>query len=318
MKKTFILSFASLILLSSCGKENVNTPPSPVLQDTLATGWKKIKLIDSSTFFSDIFFINNTGYAVGHPGIFKSLDGGENWSHLQSPSDIESIAMGSERNAIFTNSGRNNQLVITHNGGASFITKTLADDALSDAFFVDSTVAYAVGNSFWKTIDGGDNWKKLYDFRSTNASFNSLFFTNEQIGWVSTEDSGYKTINGGMDWQRIYTDTLRFLSGGGIFCLNADTGYIANNFFIYKTVNAGASWNKVFICTHQAYHDIHFVSENEGYITDGSCIFKTTDSGNTWTKVVAIPNSYFNELHFTDANHGWACGDKGLILKYVK
>lgn len=312
----FILSFLSLILFSSCGKEKVNSP-APVAVDTLTTGWKKIKLIDSPDFY-DIFFINHTGFAVGS-NIYKSSDDGENWTKLMSSSALGSdpilnIGMGSEMNAVFVSP---DQLVSTHNGGASFTTNSLADHSLSDAFFIDSTVAYAVGNSVWKTIDGGDNWKKIYDFTISNG-FTSLFFTNEQTGWVLRNDGTYKTINGGISWQRMNTDTINLGQSGAVFFLNSDTGYISNNNSIYKTVNGGASWNNVFTCINAAYHDIHFVSENVGYLTDGPYIFKTTDSGNTWTKVVAVPSSTRNliELHFTDANHGWACGENGTILKF--
>jgi photosystem II stability/assembly factor-like uncharacterized protein len=324
MKKIlFILSISSLVLLSSCNKDNNNpTPPPPppphVPSDTLATGWKKINFIDTSNLI-DIFFINNTGFAVGS-NIYKSSDGGENWSQLTSPSGLspnsfENIGMGKEMNAVFVNPP--NKLVSTHNGGTNFTITTLSTSSLTDVFFVDSTVAYAVGKSVWKTIDGGDNWTKLYDF-TASAGYNSLFFTNQQIGWVIKQEGVYKTINGGIDWQIVNTDTINFSYGGAIFFLNSDTGYISNSYFIEKTVNGGASWNKVFTCTYttSAYHDIHFVSENVGYITDGRCVFKTTNGGNTWTKVVALASNNLIELHFTDANHGWACGEKGTILKY--
>jgi len=326
MKKIlFILSFSSLVLFfSSCKKDNNNNPtpppPSPVPSDTLATGWKKINFIDSSGIY-DIFFINNTGFAISSH-IFKSSDGGENWSQLISPSGLDTysfinIGMGNEMNAIFVT--RFNQLVSTHSGGPSFTTKALSDPILSDVFFIDSTVAYAIGKSVWKTIDGGDNWTKLYDF-TPSTGFSSLFFTNEQTGWVKKPQGVYKTINGGIDWQLVNTDTINFSNGGAIFFLNSDTGYISNSYSVEKTVNGGASWNKVFTCTYttSVYHDIHFVSENVGYITDGPCIFKTTGGGNTWTKVVALASSSNSlvELHFTDANHGWACGQKGTILKY--
>lgn len=324
MKKIFfIVTFSFLVLFSSCKKSDNNNPtppPPPVPSDTLATGWQKINFIDSSDLV-DIFFSNNSGFAISSH-IFKSSDGGNNWSQLTSPSGLssnhfENIGMGNEMNAIFVSPP--NQLVSTHNAGANFTVMTLSTSLLSDVFFIDSTIAYAVGKSVWKTVDGGDNWAKLYDF-TASTGYNSLFFTNEQTGWVIKKEGVYKTINGGMAWQLVNTDTINLGYGGAIFFLNSDTGYISNEYSIEKTVNGGTAWNKVFTCTYttSVYHDIHFVSENVGYITDGPCIFKTTDGGNTWTKVVVLASSshYLSELHFTDANHGWACGGKGTILKY--
>ncbi len=242
--------------------------------DTLSTGWKKINFIDTSGIY-DIFFINNTGFAVGS-GIYKSTDGGDSWSQLTAPTALGSfgllsIGMGNEKNAIFVSTYH--QLIATHNGGESFITNVIPDPSLSDVFFIDSSIAYAVGKSVWKTIDAGDNWIKVYDFAPTTG-WNSLSFINEQTGWVIKQEGVYKTINGGIDWQRVNTDTISLYQGGAIFFLNPDTGYISNNYSIYKTVNGGASWNKSFhfrLCSF--YHDIHFVSESVGYITDGTICF---------------------------------------------
>jgi photosystem II stability/assembly factor-like uncharacterized protein len=315
-KKLLILSIPFLVLLS-CTKGKNESRVSAAASDTLSAGWKKIQINDSSALY-DVFFINNTGFAVGS-NIYKSSDGGDNWSQLTAPSELGypliNIGMGNEKNAIFIKSL--GQVVATHNGGASFTTKVMPDPSLSDVFFVDSSIAYAVGKSVWKTIDAGDNWIKLYDFAPT-AGWNSLSFINEKTGWISKQEGIYKTINGGIDWQRVNTDTINLDQGGAIFFLNSDTGYFSNNTSIEKTVDGGASWNNVFTCTSSTYHDIHFVSTNVGYITDGPRIYKTSDGGNTWTKEVALASSSNSliELHFTDANHGWACGGKGTILKY--
>jgi len=318
-KKLLILSIPFLFLFASCNKDKNQSPSSPTVRDTLSAGWKKINLIDSSGL-ADVFFINNTGYAVGSNIIYKSSDGGDNWTQLTAPSALGSfgllsIGMGNEKNVIFVSTYH--QLIATNNGGESFVTNVIPDPSLSDVFFVDSSVAYAVGKSVWKTIDAGDNWIDVYDFAPTTG-WSSLSFINEQTGWISKQEGVYKTINAGSDWQRLNTDTISPDQGGAIFFLNSDTGYFSNNTSIEKTVDGGGSWNKVFGCSTSFYHDIHFVSANVGYITDGQRIFKTSDGGNSWTKVVALASSsnWLMELHFTDANHGWACGAKGTILKF--
>jgi photosystem II stability/assembly factor-like uncharacterized protein len=317
MKKILLILPIPILVFLSCAKDKNESQVSPPASDTLSAGWEKIPINDSVGFL-DVFFINNTGFTAS-TNIFKSTDGGDSWSTLPLPSEavstpIFNLTMGSTMNAIFISP---TQLVVTHNGGESFTTKASPDPTLTDIFFTDSTVAYAIGNSVWKTIDAGDNWTKLYDF-ARPGGWSSIFFTSGQTGWVSKKTGVYKTLNGGIDWQRTNTDTFNLDQGGAIFFLNTDTGYISNNISIEKTVNGGASWNKVFTCTTSTYHDIHFVSANVGYITDGPRIFQTSDGGNTWTKVVAmgsVTNSLI-ELHFTDSNHGWACGGKGNILKF--
>ncbi len=148
--------------------------------------------------------------------------------------------MGSTMNALFISP---TQLVVTHNGGASFTTKALPDPGVTDIFFIDSTVAYAIGNSVWKTIDAGDNWIKIYSFATTNG-WSSIFFTNEQTGWVFKNAGVFKTKNSGIDWQRVNTDTISLDQGGAIFFLNSYTGYISNTTSIERTLDGGASWIK--------------------------------------------------------------------------
>jgi photosystem II stability/assembly factor-like uncharacterized protein len=289
----------------------VNKPqPPPQPKDSLGTGWKRINAGDSS-FFNDIFFINNAGFAVGSH-IIKSLDGGNNWSPVAIPSGLnvfENIGMATETNAIFVTL---NKLVSTHDGGISSNVSTLPDN-LSDVFCVNSAVAYAVGKAFWKTTDGGDNWTKLYDFGTSNG-YNSLYFINEQTGWVIKQEGLYKTSDGGLNWQRIRPGNP-YLQSGTVFFLNTDTGYISNETSIEKTIDGGNSWNTVFRGSN-TYHDIYFFNSDVGYITDDKRIFKTTDGGNTWTKEVTLISNTIIELHFTDPNHGWACGAIGTILKY--
>ena len=103
---------------------------------------------------ADIFFINNTGFAVGS-NVYKSSDGGDNWSLLTAGSGLVqnsylNIGMGTGKNAIFT--ADNFSFVSTRNGGETFTKKQHSDHLLADVFFVDSTTAYAVGNSVGKRL----------------------------------------------------------------------------------------------------------------------------------------------------------------------
>jgi photosystem II stability/assembly factor-like uncharacterized protein len=324
MKKILlIVSLASLVVFTSCNKDNSppTTPPASVAADTLSAGWQKINF-NYSVDLVDIFFVNNTGFAVGSD-VYKSSDGGDNWSLLAAGSALVqdsylNIGMGNDHNAIFT--GDYFSFVATRNGGETFTEKQVPDRSLADVFFVDTATAYAVGNSVWKTTDAGATWTKLYDFTPVTG-FSSVFFTDKQTGWVVKQNCVYKTTNGGAAWQLVNTDTTSLTYGGVGFFINADTGFVSTRDFLEKTVDGAATFNKVFTFSYEnAYHDIYFVSANVGYITDGPRIFKTTDGGNTWSKtvVLAAPSRFLVELDFTDAGHGWACGEKGTILKFTQ
>ena len=108
MKCKFLISFALIIcILSSCSR---NPTPDPAPVDTLATGWKKIAIPTED--FSDIFFINNTGYTVGGGKIYRSTDGGNNWQKVyHSATSFMNIGMGSESNIAFV--GHSNKIIFT-------------------------------------------------------------------------------------------------------------------------------------------------------------------------------------------------------------
>jgi photosystem II stability/assembly factor-like uncharacterized protein len=332
MKKIFfILPFFS-ILFFSCTKDvssrqsstNDSVSIATPAKDTLAAGWKKIVLSDSSDL-EDISFVINTGFTAGEgPNIFKSTDGGNSWLPIPKPatgspySTVGNLSMGTEDNSVFVQ--LLNVLISTRNGGGSFSNSPHNGTILSDAYFVDSTTAYAAGTSIWKTIDGGNNWTQLHSFAAgayyndSTFYFSTLDFLNDQTGWVFGNFGLYKTTNGGNDWQLI-TTPFDIRLAGAIFFLNSDTGYISNQNSVEKTRDGGISWTKIFTGA-SAYHDIFFVSNETGYITDDTRIYKTVDGGNTWNKEVSLVSGRLVGLHFNDPNHGWACGSKGTILKY--
>lgn len=94
----FILVVFSII---ACSKDN-DAGASIQPADTLAPGWKKIQLSTSETI-TDVFFIDNTGYAISGSAIFRSTNGGSHWDKVyQSGEVLLNIAMGNKNNAMFT------------------------------------------------------------------------------------------------------------------------------------------------------------------------------------------------------------------------
>src|SRR4030095_8726906 len=161
-------------------------------------------LINTNTG-NDIFFINeNTGWmsttAAGSSTIYKTTNGGVNWSPQYSTSDFRIIY--------------------------SF-------------FFVDANTGWASGyrEHILKTTNSGVNWVQQRDMNN-GIGLHSIVFMNLNTGWaVGDNGEALSTTNGG---DILNLTTLQGSTFAEVEFINQSTGWIVGNFGkIYKTTNLG-------------------------------------------------------------------------------
>ncbi len=313
---SILIGFIFTTIVFSCKKGNDNNPPpNPVPADTLTTGWSKISTGINSAIL-DVFFINNTdGFAVNADNnVYKSSNGGASWQKIYtSLANLVNIGMSSSSHAIVV--GYNGRVLVTRNGGASFDSLTLADPLLFDIYCLNSNVAFAIGQFFWKTTDSGTTWVKGTDLGSSGKA---ISFIDVMTGWVAGDFGLKKTIDGGITWQTVNISPLGGASILSMQFADINKGYFAINLTSAKTVNGGASWNILHNMETNGFHDVQFLNDNIGYLTDGRYVAKTTDGGSTWQIVIRLGEGVFFELHFTDSNHGWAGSSTGAIFRYLQ
>jgi photosystem II stability/assembly factor-like uncharacterized protein len=187
-------------------------------------GWSLINAGIQGIEVRYLHFVDEfVGYINGASGIFKTLDGGKNWSKMpfQRPS----------KNGINANLHEFDFLDAQHGyvpyGISNFQTKTYGGGVLT-------------------TIDGGQSWKELAKF--SDYYVYSVDFVSPQIGFIAVEDfsSGgvhiLKTSDGGVSWGEVLIPggwdsfpTIRILNDGM-------TGYVHYFARIYKTIDQGKSW----------------------------------------------------------------------------
>ena len=329
----YVLGLIVLIVICmSCKKDNDPVAPPvvppvapPVVPpvtnlDSLAQGWSLDTSLHDS--FSDIFFTNQTGYAVSY-NIYKSTDGGVSWHKKYATArNFFNIAMWGDADALFATQEDGGKIIITHDGGNNFDSVVLGDNKLTDIFFTGPKTVYAVGLYFWRSDDAGDHWTKIYDFNQPafGENYKSLFFLNEQTGWIAGAHGVFKTINGGISWVLQNTPEFSYNLYNGnlasVFFSDSLHGLITDLHFVGVTFDSGTNWSKT-LPLQDGYHDIHLVNSDTGYVSDNQYIWKTIDAGSTWTKEAKIYNKRLVELHFTDSHHGWACGS-GIIMRFSK
>jgi photosystem II stability/assembly factor-like uncharacterized protein len=180
---------------------------------------------------------------------------------------------------------------------------------------VNTGFAVGYGNRMIKTSNGGNNWFNISIFPNTAHDLNSVFFINENSGWMcSTNDTLYHTTNSAVSW----TAQMKLYSQGQkIFFIDSNTGWILAQPKLYRTTDSGQSWS---IINSQMDQYLTFLNSNTGWTTTysggSSTIKKTTDGGFTWTPQYSTSN--FRAIYcinFINENTGWAAGYREHILK---
>jgi photosystem II stability/assembly factor-like uncharacterized protein len=211
-------------------------------------------------------------------------------------------------------------------------------NTLSDIFVFDGNKAIAVGDlgTMIRTTDGGENWDVRHHLNGSSNGLGSLFFINDQTGWVIQGNTLLKTTDGGETWDWFFQDAA--CAANLVYFLNADTGFVFGRTtdpdygygMIMKTTDGGNSWRSQGIG-----FDIHgftsacFTSPDTGWVVgsgfDGNEIYKTDNCGGSWVQQSISPRIYgFREIQFINGNTGFliALGeflkttDGGLTWEY--
>ncbi|RPI19611.1 MAG: T9SS C-terminal target domain-containing protein [Ignavibacteriae bacterium] len=227
------------------------------------------------------FADQNYGWATGndienHNGyIFKTINGGQNWSYIQIPS-IELYSVYFINNA----------------------TGWIGSDA----------------GKIYKTTDQGNNWIPLNCLTSNN-NIRDVLFLNDNTGWVTgysinsdqTIGNIAKSTNGGASWTIAFTGNLIFYS---ISVTNNQISAVGWKTLattpssIVRSTNNGLNWFfQNTIIPDARLNSVAFINENSG-IAVGSMglILKTTNGGGQPIDVINIsknvPNIFYLEQNY--------------------
>ena len=168
---------------------------------TLSSIWKSVNggtsfskisntIINSTSPLSSIYFINDNKGWIHNGSIYKTENGGTDWTLLNTltanitPSSLEFL----NDNAGFI--GSQGTFLKTTNGGATWtnpVPVSSATNAYTDIDFINTSIGYlSCGNSIYKTNDGGTTWSKIVGL--ANKGIIEIHFTDANHGWACTTD----------------------------------------------------------------------------------------------------------------------------------
>ena len=185
---------------------------------------------------------------------------------------------------------------------------------LFSASFPSANTGFACGygNHLIKTTDGGANWIDI-SFPSTASNLNTIFFVNDNTGWLCSTDTLRYTTNSGLSWITKITP----IHGRELFFVNALTGWLNTGQSILRTTNGGVNWNTTAFTSDG---ELFFVNALTGWTSlymSGNCtIYKSTSGGINWAPQFTTANFHnIYAFYFINENTGWATGYRETILK---
>lgn len=192
--------------------------------------------------------------------------------------------------------------------------------------FMNAEIGYLVGDSIFKTVDGGENWTAQLPNQRYN--FLDAAFLDTEHGFAAGYSGMYYTENGGKIWQKSRFHQLFRNVVHGISYPAENTIFAAGDFgSIFKSSDGGKMWEKQIGKDNRwVFESIHFVDPLQGWASGfennketgkrNGIIFKTIDGGKRWSEIFRVEmggDDFFNQVYFVDDQHGWTGGMNGIL-----
>jgi photosystem II stability/assembly factor-like uncharacterized protein len=229
--------------------------------------------------------------------------------------------------------------------GFTNINSTLPSISIVDANVIWAVSTVGTGNSFTKSVDGGNTWTSgfitLGGATALNVSNISAF--SATTAWVSASVSPstplqgiWKTVDGGANWTRqatalfnttpdSYVDFVHFWVDGqtGICVGDAKTGDTV--FEIYETADGGTTWVggpniniPVKLTGEYPIANSYDYSGNTIWFgTTKGRLFRSINNGSDWTVSQTPEPAGLQRFSFSDANKGILITSTGLLYKTI-
>jgi photosystem II stability/assembly factor-like uncharacterized protein len=239
----------------------------------------EIQYNEFSTTLEAICMIDeNEGYTGGASGfVYRTIDGGENWNfHGTISSTLTDIDFASQTQGYCC--GDNGTVYSITSDGVENLNSGLSTSL--DGISAPSVIkVWVCGGANIVYYNGS-----TFTFQSGQVgTYNSIFFINEDEGWVVGNNGliGH-TVNGGDSWTPQTNPENKSLYK--VFFLDETTGWaVGFNGIILSTTNGGETWNvEGEVLTTNFLRGIHFTSPSNGYaVGNEKTLLKYTELSGT-------------------------------------
>jgi len=272
-----------------------------------------------------------TGWVASTANVFKTVDGGANWTAATGIS-------GTVKNLLFTSSTTGYVVTTdstpgiynTTDGGATFSAITSgAAPVFKDWYAISvpsSNDIIVAGNNLnvTRTWDGGTNWVVVSSGHILSISYSA----SDSSLWAGGNGILMSSSTGGYTWQgrnSIFTSQASEKVYTSVQALSSDSAHVANNQKWMKTTDTGQTWadSTGLDDTNYRIKSVHFIGDN-GLAASANTGFSnkityTTNGGTDWAVGFSIGLAIgFWDVFLVDGSTGWAVGQfstSGQIFK---
>ncbi|MCC6675604.1 MAG: hypothetical protein IT436_00545 [Phycisphaerales bacterium] len=293
----------------------------------------------------------NTCYiAAASGGVWKTTDGGTNWTPLTDglsimnsgaiavdPSDPDTVYYGTGE---YGDGSTGDGLFRSTDAGATWeriATSAQLGTQVTDIAVhpTDSSILHVTGrNGYWRSTDGGANWSQLLTGICNSVVINTTTPTTVYIG--RRAQGVYRSLDGGTTLAKL-AGGLPATAAGSVYLTigrsNPAVLYAAilsggSLQGLYRTADGGGTWvaktatpnfpeygdYACFVSADPANPDIVYCGGvDPRFATAG--ILKTSNGGNTWTEISDGPVQVHPDHHALEFGPGgliWECNDGGI------
>jgi hypothetical protein len=217
-------------------------------------------------------------YASTMAGIYKSTDGGANWSYSSSgiPATIGVTAVRHINNVLFA--GQNGGGVFTSlDNGSTWTASALTNTQVMDLAVIGNAVFAAAANGVYTSSDNGATWTTVNSGLPSTYVLN--LFAEGTTLYASTASGVAVSSNMGQSWTTINSQMV-----SSIIRHNGKLFITSNSAGVYRSSDNGASW--VPVNAGIAGKNCSSLGSAGGRILLGTHqggVYASSDDGDTWT-----------------------------------
>ncbi len=287
--------------------------------------WVRLHPVPATETFDAFYFVDdNTGLLINYFEVFKTTDGGESWTELDT--DLTAQQMTGFGNTVVLDPLY--ELYISPDAGETWNTVDFSEEQweLNRGVYLfsetDMIVFSQLGADFFinRSEDMGQSWNTQQIFAFPEWAFGFFAFDFDDL-ILSDYQALHYSGDGGDTWQVSNFD-FDFTPTNPLAYAQYDESSlfaIAPGGRCIESVDRGANWlTKGFLPEFDGQLTaVDFEDENLGLVTTtGGSIFRTEDGGVTWTDVTPdIMTDYEYTCVHVNEEFAWIGGERGLLLE---